>query len=258
MRAETVLLGGRFRLTEPVGRTGEVPVWRASDELLRRPVTVHLLPAWSPIRPGLAAAVQGGARVDDSRFATVFGADYGADRPYIVSEWAYDPDLEQLLLTGLPSPALAALIVADGAAALALAHDAGRPHLCLGPRSLHWGRSGLKITGLGIDAALSGADDRDPAAADTTALARILYALLTGYWPGDEATALPSAFWPRTGLPEPRQIRPGVPSILNAIVCHSLPGQPGWGRATIVTPAELAIALRSAQRSMLACATSVG
>ena len=26
-------------------------------------------------------------------------------------------------------------------------------------------------------------------AADTTALARMLYALLTGYWPGDEATA---------------------------------------------------------------------
>ena len=104
--------------------------------------------------------------------------------------------LEDLVLSGLPSPALAAAMIADAADALAVAHEAGRPHLCLSPRTLRWdNNSGLKITGLGIDAALSGTESGDPAAADTTALARMLYALLTGYWPGEEATALP----PRPG-----------------------------------------------------------
>ena len=95
------------------------------------------------------------------------------------------------MLSGLPHPALAAAMIADAADALAIAHRAGRPHLRLTPRSLRWDpRSGLKITGLGLDAALCGANAADdPVAADTMALARMLYALLTGYWPGDEATA---------------------------------------------------------------------
>ncbi|MBV9447688.1 MAG: hypothetical protein JO345_17525 [Streptosporangiaceae bacterium] len=254
-RTEPILLGGRYRLTERLGRTGGIPVWLATDEILRRPVTAYLLPAWVPVGPGVAAAVQAGAQVNDPRIATVFDADYSADRPYIVSERASDPDLEQLLRTGLPSPALAALIVADAAAAIAAAHGAGRPHLCLGPRSLHWGPSGIKVAGLGIDAALRGAAARNPAVADTTDLARILYALLTGYWPaaspGNEDTALPIATPSQAGFSEPRQIRPGVPSLLNAITCHALHGQPGWGRPSIFTPADLAATLRSAQRSML-------
>jgi len=250
------LLGGRYRLVERLGRTGGIPVWQATDEILRRPVTAHLLPAWVPVQPGVAAAVQAGAQVTDTRIATVYDADYSAGRPYIVSEWAGDPDLEQLLLTGLPSPGLAALIVADAAAAIAAAHIAGRPHLCLGPRSLHWGRGGIKVTGLGIDAALSGTYSSNPAVTDTTDLARILYALLTGYWPGEKNTVLPTATRSPAGFPEPRRIRPGVPSILNAITCHALHGQPGWGEPSIFTPAQLAAALRSAQRSMLECAVS--
>ena len=156
--AETAPLDGRFRLTQRVGGTGGISVWKATDEVLRRPVTVHLLPPGVPVEAEVAEAVRASARVSDPRFATVLDADYCADRPYIISEWAGDPTIEELLLTGLPSAALAALIVADAAEALANAHENGRPHLCLRPRSVHWGRGGLKITGLGTDAALSGAD----------------------------------------------------------------------------------------------------
>jgi eukaryotic-like serine/threonine-protein kinase len=254
-RKEAILLGGRYRLAERLGRTGGIPVWQATDEILRRPVIAHLLPGWIPVRPGVAAAVQAGARMNDPRIATVFDADYSAERPYIVSEWTGDPDLEQLLRTGLPDPALAALIVADAAAVIAAAHEAGRPHLCLRPRSLHWGGGGIKVTGLGIDAALCGADASSPAITDTTDLARILYALLTGYWPGDGETTLPAAPRSPAGFPEPRRIRPEIPSILNAITCHALHGQPSWGRPSIFTPAELAATLRSAQRSMGIMAT---
>jgi hypothetical protein len=249
---ETVLLDGRYRLDALAGRVGGTSLWRAADLLLCRPVAVYLLPAWRPVPPRLAEAVQACARVNDARLATVFDVDYDADRRYIVSEWISDPDLEQLLRGGLPGPALATAIVAEAAEALAVAHQAGRPHLRLGARCVHWGSSGLKITGLGIDAALSETELGDAvvlsaaeaAVADTTALAKVLYALLTGCWPGDEATALPPAPRHRLGLCEPRQLRPEVPPMLNAIVCHALRGQPAWGTPSISTPAQLAAALR--------------
>ena len=106
-------------------------------------------------------------------------------------------------------------MIADAADALAVSHQAGVPHLRLTQRSLRWDHSsGLKITGLGLDAALCGpalADD-DPRVADTKALARMLYALLTGCWPGPDATALPPA--PRhkgRGTARPARSGPGYP-----------------------------------------------
>jgi hypothetical protein len=250
---DAVLLDGRYRLDALVRRVGGTTLWQATDQLLCRPVAVHLLPAWGQVPPDLAEAVQACARVNDVRLATVFDVDYDADRRYIVSEWVTDPNLEQLLRTGLPGPALATTIVAEAAEALAAAHRAGRPHLRLSMRCVHWGSSDLKITGLGIDAALSAGvrPDAGPlsaaeaAAADTAALASLLYAMLTGYWPGDEPTTLPPAPRNRVGLCEPRQLRPGIPPMLNAIVCHALRGQAGWGAQSISTPAQLAVALRA-------------
>jgi hypothetical protein len=233
-RTDDLVLGGRFRLDRPSGQVGRAQLWRAVDVVLRRPVTVHMLPEWTPV-PGLAAAVQAAAGVSDARLATVYDACYDPERPYLVSEWAADPTLERLLPAGLPSPGLAAHIMAEAAQAVAAAHDQARPHLRLDLGRLHWGRSGLKITGLGIDAVLYGAASPDPVAADTIALARILYTLLTGYWPGDRAAA---------GTPwEPRELRPAVPLQLNAIVCHALPA---WGTPSISNPVQLAAALRVA------------
>ncbi len=197
--APPIRLGGRFRLGERVTAADglslrKASLWKATDELLRRPVAVHLLPRGDCVPASVVEAVQAAARVSDPRLATIYDTDYSIEDPYIVSEWAPGTHLEDLVLSGLPRPALAAAMIADAADALAVAHQAGRPHLCLSPRSLRWDvGSGLKITGLGIDAALSGTHAADPAAADTVALGRMLYALLTGCWPGDEPTALPAA-----------------------------------------------------------------
>jgi len=256
----TIWLGGRFRLDERVsaasGRSA-FSVWKATDELLCRPVTIHLLPRAGRVPARVVAAVQAAARVSDPRLATIYDTDYDIEGPYIVSEWTPGTQLEDLVLSGLPSPALAAAMIADAADAMATAHQAGLPHLCLGPRSLRWDTSsGLKITGLGIDAALSGARASDPAAAlaiDTMALGRMLYALLTGCWPGDEptslATALPAAPRHKGHVYTPRQVRAGVPGVLDAITCHALQLQPGVpaGRA-VPSPAGLAVALRSVLR----------
>jgi hypothetical protein len=263
-------LGGRFRLDERItAPAGLVSRWKATDELLGRPVTIHLMPGGVPGH--VVTAVQAAARVNDPRLATVYDTDFSGDPPYLVSEWTPGTHLEDLVLSGLPRPALAAAMIADAAGALAVAHEAGRPHLCLGPRSLSWDAgSGLKITGLGIDAALSGADRKlagagpaagpgaqeraaAAAAADIVALGRMLYALLTGFWPGPEPTALPAAPRHKGGVYTPRQVRAGVPGVLDAITCRALglgpagAGRPGAGRAGL-TPAGLGAALRAVQR----------
>ena len=242
-----VWLGGRFRLDERIA-AGALSPWKATDALLCRPVTIHVLPRGAPVPEHVVEAVQAAARVNDPRLATIYDTDYSTEDPYIVSEWTPGTHLEDLVLAGLPSPALAAAVIADAADALAVAHQAGRPHLGLGPRSLRWDPSrGVKISGLGIDAALSGIAAADPAAADTAALARMLYALLTGYWPGDEPTVLPAAPRHKGRVYTPRQVRAGVPGVLDAITCYALQLQPPGAPQPVLTPAGLAMALRSAR-----------
>ena len=257
----SIRLGGRFRLDERMTvasgpgslAAGGIALWKATDEVLHRPVTVHVLPGGEPVPGHVVTALQAAARVNDPRLATVYDTDFAAQVPYIVSEWAPGTHLEDLVLSGLPRPALAAAMIADAADALAVAHKADRPHLRLGPRSLRWDtRSGLKITGLGIEAALFAADQpaasADAGAADTMALGRMLYALLTGFWPGHETTAIPAAPRNKGRVYTPRQVRAGVPGVLDAITCYALQLQPPGAAAPTLTPAGLAMALHSVQR----------
>ena len=87
--------------------------------------------------------------------------------------------------------------------------------------------------------------------ADTRALARILYALLTGFWPGEEATALPPAPRYKGRVCTPRQVRAGVPALLDAITYQALRGQAPDAPARPLTPAALAMALRGVRRPSL-------
>ena len=132
-------LGGRFRLDErissgdqitgPCGFSWEargLSLWKASDQLLGRPVTIYLLPPGIPVPRPVVEAVRSAAKVTDPRLATIYDTDFDPDCPYIVSEWTPGTHLEDLVLSGLPHPALAAAMIADAADALAVAHRAGR------------------------------------------------------------------------------------------------------------------------------------
>jgi len=258
------LLGGRFRLDErislddqvsgPCGSSWEargLSLWKATDSLLGRPVTIYLLPRGIPVPRSVVEAVQSAAKVTDARIAKVYDTDFSPECPYVVTEWTPGTHLEDLLLSGLPSPALAAAMIADAADAIAVAHRAGRPHLRLTPRALRWHPgSGLKITGFGLDAALCGPQDpgANPMTADTMALARMLYALLTGYWPGDEPTVLPAAPLHKGQVCTPRQVRAGVPAVLDAITYRALQGEAADAPLRAQTPAGLAMALSMVQR----------
>ena len=258
------LLGGRFRLDErislddqvssPCGSSWEargLSLWKATDSLLGRPVTIYLLPRGIPVPRPVVEGIRSAAKVTDTRIAKVYDTDFNPDCPYIVTEWTPGTHLEDLLLSGLPSPALAAAMIADAADAIAVAHRAGRPHLRLTPRALRWHPGqGLRITGFGIDAALCGPQDphANPMTADTMALARMLYALLTGYWPGAGPTPLPPAPRNKGKVCTPRQVRAGVPAVLDAITYRALLGEAADAPLRAQTPAGLAMALSMVQR----------
>jgi hypothetical protein len=256
--------GGRFRLDERISVSEHIDgtcgvsaeasglsLWRATDQLLNRSVTIYLLPPGQPVPTRVVEAARAAARISDPRLATIYDTDFGAECPYIVSEWTPGTHLEDLVLSGLPTPALAAAMIADAADALATAHQEGLPHLRLTPHSLRWDNSrGLKITGLGLDAALCGPtpDGGDVRVADTVALARMLYAMLTGCWPGTEATALLPAPRYKGQVCTPRQVRAGVPAILDVITYRALQGQAPDAPARPLPAAGLALALRGVQR----------
>lgn len=239
-------IAGRYLLEDRVSASPGASEWRATDELLARRVAVRVLSPGLAVTGTVFEAVRGTARLADYRLARVFDADHRCEYPYVVCEWPPGDRLDVLLAAGLPDPALAAAIVAKAAGALAVAHAAGQPHLCLTPQSVCWDGTTPKICSLGIEAALTGTSAADPAAADTAALAGLLYALLTGYWPGDDPGNLPPA--PRRrGLPyAPRQLRAGVPASLDAITCRALSLGPHRAGPPISTPVDLAWALRPA------------
>jgi hypothetical protein len=158
----------------------------------------------------------------------------------VVTEWAGGETLDDLLAEGPLDPGRGAEIIAQGAQALAVAHAAGVTHLCLTPRSLRWTAGGVKIVGLGIDAAVAGVTAADQAVADTQGLARLLYAALTASWPAGGWPSLPPAPEVNGHPRRPRQVRAGVPAGLDAVACQALfqnGGQP------VATPAMLATAL---------------
>jgi serine/threonine protein kinase len=236
-------LGGRYRLEDRVAAAAGWAAWKAIDETLARAVTVLTFAPGFPRLREVVTAARAASRLNDSRFAQVFDVEDDWDHAYIVSEWAAGDSLDDMLASGPLDAARGARIVAEAAEAMSAAHAAGLAHLCLNPDSLRWtAGGGVKITGLGIDAALTGASAEDPGLADTRRLGMLLYAALTGHWPGPDCPTLPPAPV-QDGLPcSPRQVRAGVPPLLDDITTQALLLDGRDGNA-LTTPDQLAAAL---------------
>jgi hypothetical protein len=237
-------LGGRYRLEDRLAATGGWSAWKAIDEILARPVSVITFATGFPRLEQVVTAARAASRLTDTRLTQVFDVEDSWDHGYIVLEWPVGDTLGDLVSEGSIDPDAAARIVAEAAAALSGAHAAGLAHLCLRPDAIRWtAGGGVKVTGLGIDAALSGVGVDDPELADTRGLGQLLYAALTGLWPGPDSPELPAAPEPGGQLPRPGQLRAGVPAALDEIAWRAL-AAPGLDRqAAYQSPAELAAAL---------------
>ncbi len=234
-------LGGRYRLEDRLAAAGGWSAWKAIDEILARPVSVITFAAGFPRLQQVVTAARAASRLTDTRLTQVFDVEDDWDRAYIVLEWPVGDTLTDLLGVGPMEPLAGARIVAEVASALAGAHAAGLAHLCLRPDSVRWtAGGGVKVTGLGIDAALSGMATDDPALADTEGLGQLLYAALTGLWPGPDYPGLPAAPMADGQLRRPRQVRAGVPTALDEIAGRALalPGRDG--QIPFTSPSQLA------------------
>ncbi len=250
-------LAGRYRLVDQVNAGAGWTLWKATDETLARSVTVLTFAAAFPRVTETVTAARAASRLNDPRFSQVFDVEDADEAAYVVMEWVVGESLLDMLAEGPLDPPRAAALVAEAARAMASAHAAGLTHLRLDPACLHWtAGGGVKITGLGMDAALTGPEfvagddqliaDDAPELTDTRDLGRLLYAALTGYWPGLPGSApglLPPA--PETdGIPcTPRQVSAGVPAGIDAVTCQAVFQRPSRHGPPLTTPAEFADAL---------------
>src|SRR5271169_3351264 len=256
-------LAGRYRLVDQVGAGAGWTYWKATDETLARFVTVLTFATGFPRVAETVTAARAASRLGDPRFSQVFDVEDADELAYVVLEWVVGESLLDMLSEGPLDPPRAAALVAEAARAIALAHDTGLAHLRLDPACLHWTqRGGVKITGLGIDAALTGPEPTSLTAADdgadeseltdTRDLARLLYAALTGYWPGDQGSAgsapglLPPAPENDGGPCTPRQVSAGVPAGIDDVTCRALFQRPNRHGPALSTAATFADALTSA------------
>jgi len=240
-------LGGRYRLEDRVNASSGWSAWKAIDETLARAVTVLTFAPGFPRITDVVTAARAASRLTDARLAQVFDVEEDWDHAYVVMEWVGGDSLSDLLADGPLDPGQGAEIIEQCAEALAVAHAAGVAHLCLTPESLRWSPGGgVKVTGIGIDAALAGTAAEDPALADTHSLGKLLYAALTAHWPGDDWPGLPPA--PEVdGHPRsPRQVRAGVPAALDDVTCQALFQHATDGREPMGSPALFAAALARA------------
>ena len=257
-------LAGRYRLVDQVNQGAGWTFWKATDEALARSITVLTFAPGFPRVTETVTAARAVSRLGDPRFSQVFDVEDAGGQAYVVLEWVAGESLLDMLTEGPLDPPRAAALVTEAARAIAGAHAAGLAHLRLDPACVHWtAGGGVKIVGLGIDAALAGlvpealagADDEDPELTDTRDLARLLYAALTGYWPGQPEPAGVSG--PTPGLlppaPEddgipctPRQVSAGVPAGVDDVTCRALFQRPSRHGPALSAAAMFADALASA------------
>jgi hypothetical protein len=251
-------LAGRYRLVDQTSAGAGWTYWKATDETLARPVTVLTFAAGFPRVTETVTAARAASRVGDTHLAQVFDVEDSEELAYLVMEWVVGESLLDMLSDGPLESMRAAGLIAEAARALAVAHSCGLAHLRLTPACLHWtSGGGVKITGLGIEAALAGSaeigeeDAADPELADARGLARLLYASLTGYWPamaGDDAAAEGIGFLPPAPLTDreactPSQISAAVPANIDDVTCRALFQRPSRHGPALATPAMLADAL---------------
>ncbi|GAA3833275.1 protein kinase family protein [Nocardioides panacisoli] len=215
------LLAGRYRLVDLLSESAGGRFWRAHDLVLERPVALHVIAEDDPRSDALIEAAGASAQVLDARILRVLDADHRDGLCYVVNEWGNGISLDILVLQAGPlGPRRAAWLVADVAAAIARAHQAGVAHGRLNPENVLIDRFGsVRLIGLCVDAALHGIRTRDEET-DRADLAGLLYCALTATWPGPSDSIVPAAPVAHGEVLAPRRVRAGVPRALDQLWCE--------------------------------------
>ncbi|HEX5543443.1 MAG TPA: serine/threonine-protein kinase [Micromonospora sp.] len=250
-------LADRYQIVTRLGVGGMSEVWRATDELLGRPVAIKALAtplaADPALRDGTRREARAAARLTHPHVTHVY--DYGevpipdgAPVPYLVMELVEGRDLAHRLSKG-PLPWRDAVrVAAQVAAGLAAAHRMGVVHRDIKPGNVMLTANGAKILDFGIAALAGGQPETDagwligtPAyaaperlragsadpAGDVYALGVLLFECLTGRKP------IPVRNWEEMAAAHRKGVRitppqvPGLPAEVATLCLACLSPDPG-------------------------------
>ncbi|MHB8275805.1 MAG: protein kinase [Dermatophilaceae bacterium] len=217
------ILEGRYALYRRLSQRSDVERWSAHDTTLEREVAVTIVDSDHPNRAGILDAARRAAGVEDTRLVRILDVSTQAGSSYIVEETISGAEsLADILLQGALPAEEARRIAGETASGLETARQRGLHHLCLTPHNVLRASDGaVKVSGVAVAAAITGAEEPDPVAAsrrDAVAVVAVAYAALTSRWPlNEQVLGIEPA--PRVigGVPAPSEIAAGVPGDLDAL-----------------------------------------
>ena len=215
------VLAERYRIEEHIGNDSlGRQLWRGSDVILQRPVTVVLrYPGGDSAAEMLSAAVAA-SRIVHPHLVGVYDAIDEGERAYVVREWVQGTSLRDVVAEYGPLEADKVVAIGHAVAdAVAALHDTGMAHGNVQPGTVLIGDDGRVVL------ADARADESATVEADLRAIGAVLYCSLTSHWPHAEAgvSVVPDATRDETGaVVAPNLIRAGVPGHLDELTVDLL------------------------------------